>query len=427
MSLINSPSHSIPLIGRKKELTEITAKLSASDCRILTLTGSGGIGKTRLALEILNQQQGNYLNGVYFVSLQSIDTEEAIIHAIADALEFTFYDSDNIETSLINFLEAKTLLLIIDNFEHLLSGAGLLSRILDHAPYIKILVTSRERLNLREEWVFPVSGLSFPADNYEEEKDNGASIELFKHCTYRTGYTIRTDDNPAIARICRLVEGIPLAIELAATRVHVLSCEQIAMEIEQNLDVLATKLRNIPERHRSIRAVFDTTWQQLTPSQQQIFAGLSVFRGGWTFAALEAITGTSLSDLQALIDKSLIRLEKNRYAIHELLRQYAAEKLENSATADDMRDAHCLYYLNFLQEHEADIKGSRQIEILNDIEADEENIFTAWRRAIKNGNGEAIHGATATLFLFAESRSREIEVEGLFKTGTGRISCRHFP
>jgi predicted ATPase len=267
MATHNLPTQSTPFIGRVKELAEIAGLLNDPACRLLTLVGPGGIGKTRLAIEAARLQQNTFAHGVNLVSLQPVGSSDFIVSAIAEALRFQFYPGGEPKHQLLDYLREKSLLLVLDNFEHLLDSAELVSEILAYAPEIKVLATSRERLNLLEEWVLDVPGLPVPASETEMEIDDYGGVQLFLQSAQRTkvGFILTDAQKPAVTHICQLVGGMPLGIELAAVWVRALSCEEIAIEIERSLDLLATSARNVPPRHRTIR-----TWsvQPFRPYQR---------------------------------------------------------------------------------------------------------------------------------------------------------------
>ncbi|HLA43443.1 MAG TPA: AAA family ATPase, partial [Aggregatilineales bacterium] len=392
MSAHNLPSQPTAFIGREAELAEISDLLAAPDCRLLTLTGPGGIGKTRLGLEAArlitdeNVPATAFSHGVYFVPMQPLTSTDFIIPTIANSLKFIFYDERDPRVQLLDYLHSKHLLLVMDNFEHLLDSADLLPEILAYAPAVKILVTSRERLRLQEEWVLDIHGLPFPEQDDIEAVEDYTAIQLFVQNARRAGYIPQASDAGAIMQICRLVEGIPLAIELAAAWVRILPCEAIAREVEHSLDILTTSLRNVPEKHRSMHAVFEHSWNLLSENEQAVFRKLSVFRGGFRREAAEAVTGANLAILASLVDRSMLRMDTDgRYSLQELLRQYAHYQLDCAGETESTGDAHCAYYAGFLDRRVPVLKGPDQIKALDEIETELDNVRVSWRRAVAQG------------------------------------------
>lgn len=304
----NLPAQTTSFIGREEELALIEQYLGNPACRLLTIIGLGGIGKTRLALQA-SAATGQFQQGVCFVGLASISSPEFLISTIASALNFPLYGRGDPITQLINYLSDKEMLLVLDNFEHLISGAGLLVEILQRAPHLNMLVTSRERLGLQEEWVLDLQGLTFPESEEIVLLENYSAVQLFlqRAQQVQADFWLRYLDKPAVARICRLVEGMPLGIELAAAWIRTFSCREIAVEIEKNYDFLTTSLQNIPKRHHSLQAVFEHSWGLLSEEERNVFSRLSVFWGGFSRKSAEQVVGASAFLLSALVDKSLLR------------------------------------------------------------------------------------------------------------------------
>ncbi len=408
--LHNFPTQPTPFIGRETELAEIAKRLQNPDCRLLTLVGPGGIGKTRLAIQTAIEQSGLFGDGLYFVPLASASSPDFLVPTLADSLNISLDGKEEPQQQLINQLKNKKLLLVMDNFEHLIKRASLLTNILTHAPNIKFLVTSRERLNLQGEWTFEVKGMNYPADTQTAEIEGYSAVTLFLRRAYRTDsdFLLTDAEKPYIIRICQLVQGVPLAIELAASWVRVLSCQEITAEIERmytaehSLDFLATSLQDVPKRHQSLRMVFEHSWQLLSTEEKRIFRQLSVFKGGYRREAIEAVTGASLILVSALVDKSLlIRSAPRRYEMHQLLRQFAAKKLQQfPGESEKAQDRHCEYYAAFLQEREKQLKGAKQKEALAEIAREIENIRACWRWAISRQKIKQIKKSLESLWYF---------------------------
>jgi predicted ATPase/DNA-binding CsgD family transcriptional regulator len=425
MATYNIPVQPTTFIGREDEVVEIVSVLNDPACRLLTLVGPGGIGKTRLAIEVAARMVESFPNGVFFVPLAPIKTPENILSAIGKATPFQFQsDSCDFKQQLLDYIREKWTLLVLDNFEHLLEGIDLITDFLNAAPGVKILVTSREALNLQEEWVRQIQGMDYPENDHVERVEEYNAVRLFMERARRVrGDFSLESDQASVVNICRLVEGMPLAIELAVGWLKTLQPADIVDEIQRNTDILATRSRNFTERHRSIRGVFNHSWRLLYEDEQQVFQKLSVFRGGFTREAAESITGASLNILAGLVDKSLLRLTPGgRYDIHELLRQYGEEQLIASGQAERIHDAHAEYYLSHLNLLETDIKAYRQLAALDEIESDFENIRTAWIWAVRWKNFAAINQGVESLNFFADMRGRYTDVESLFWLAIERLS-----
>lgn len=447
VSLHTLPTPSTLFIGREKELADIAAHLSDPTRRLLTLVGPGGIGKTRLALQAAWQaSEANvgqpahplFADGVYFIPLDSLSSAEFLVSTLADALNFSFYSGADPASQLLNYLHEKQLLLVLDNFEHLLAGVDLVVDILRHAPQVKILAVSRERLNVQEEYLLPIEGLSVPEPdfNWRSSSITGrvpleqySAVQLFlqRAQSVNPGFVFSDTEQPCVVHVCRLTEGTPLAIELAAAWLRLLSCQEIVQEIEQNLDFLTTSLRNVPERQRSLRAVFDYSWRLLSAEEQRVFRQLAVFRGGFLLEAAKQVTGASLPLLLALVDKSLLRrTETGRYSRHLLLWQYAAEKLDEAPQEKEkIQASHGNYYAAFLHSREARLKGGQQREALAEVGAEIENIRASWQWAIGQGNIRAIEQALESLFHFYDVRSWFQEGAEVFGAAADTLARTH--
>ena len=413
------PAQITPFVGRREELAKISERLADPTCRLLTLVGPGGIGKTRLAIEAAASFVDTYRNGVYFVPLQALTSSGWIIPAIAEALHFQFEAGGDPKAQLLDFMNDQVALLLLDNFEHLLDGIDLITEVLNHAPSIKLLVTSRERLNLHDEWVFDVGGLTFPAGEQSQGQDieTYSAVQLFVQNARRAqpGFLL-WDEAKAVARICALLEGMPLAIELASSWSRALSCADILAQMQHGLDILDSPTRDLPARHRSMSAALDNSWKHLSPAEKDVFMCMSVFRGGFTFDAVLAITNASPQIVYTLIDQSWLRFDSQagRYDIHELLRQYGQARLEESGLSDETHTAHCSYYMDFLGRCEPRLKGKDQKGGLQDIEDDLENVRVALDWAVYHGQPSETNISLYSLWFFYDTGSRFHECEQLF-------------
>ena len=404
------PVYLTPLVGRQRELVELADRLADPNCRLLTLVGPGGSGKTRLAVETASQHAGKFKDGACFVPLVTTERVETIPSAINRALNNVGFSID-IRQSLLDYLSKREILLVLDNYEQLLlEGTEVLVDILDQVPQVKLLVTSRERLHLPAEWLYPVEGLSLPPSTQNPNVRSFEAIQLFSISTQRQrGYELSDDELPEVVHICRSVSGMPLAIEIATSWTRLLSCEEIASEIDHSLDFLQSDRRELQSRHRNIQAVFEYTWKMLTEEEQTVFRKLSVFRGGFTYQATEQIAGASLRTLTALVDKSLVsRLPGGRYALHELLRQFGAEKLDRDHQEKTQTcDSHCHYFLDFVSK--TDCEGPDVAAHIAKIDPDLDNIQAAWRWATATSKMDALNLALRPIANYYAVKARWVE------------------
>jgi predicted ATPase/DNA-binding SARP family transcriptional activator len=393
----NLPAQLTAFIGRRNELNQIKAMLGDPETRLLSLVGPGGIGKTRLALQVATElaKQGTqvYSDGIYFVSLASLNSSQAIPQAIAKALRFTMpKDSKNPARLLLDYLKTRRLLLVLDNYEHLSDEFGVKFplELLEAAPGVQILLTSRMRLNVRGEQLFAVGGMVAPEIEavlrwveIGEELAAYSALQLFREAARRSqpDFELTAETILPVARICRLVQGMPLGIELAAAWMEVFTPQEIAAEIERSLDFLETQWQDVPERQRSLRAVFETSWKLLTEEERRVFLALSLFRGGCAPQAARQVSGASAHTLLSLANKSWLQRDANgRYQMHELLRQYAQEELRRDASAwQQAGDRHSAYFAAFIQEQGAAMKEPGQAQAFETVAVDLENVLAAWR------------------------------------------------
>lgn len=409
----NLPPQLTLFIGRSEEIAEIHQLLANPECRLLTIVGVGGIGKTRLAIQAASEMASLFADGIYLVALQPITSTQYLVPAVADAIHLSLAGSEEPQVQLLNHLADRQILLLMDNFEHLLDGVSLLTAMLEAAPRLKMLVTSRENLQIKEEWLYPIGGLDFPKAAPEDAlATTYSAVQLFVERARRIRRGFAPEAELAdIVTICQMVEGLPLALELAAAWTQTLSCRAIAGEIRHNLDFLTTEWRNVPDRQRSMRAVFDHSRHLLTVTEQEVFKRMSVFRGGFRREAAEIVAGATLSTLGSLVSRSLLRWEPaGRYQLHELLRQYAEEHLraapQEKATTDDR---HCAYYSTYLYKRLPDLLNEKQLETLQTIEPEIENIRVAWQYAVEMGKVEEIGMAVQALAMFYVYRGRHLE------------------
>jgi predicted ATPase/DNA-binding CsgD family transcriptional regulator len=411
-------------IGRQQELDELAALLADHHTRLVTILAPGGMGKTRLALESARRHIGRYSDGVFFIPLAPLASPDDIVTAIAESIGFVFYGENTPTQQLINFLRDRAMLLVLDNFEHLLVGAPLVADLVQAAPGVRVLATSRERLNLHAEIVYTLAGLDFPTWETPDDALGYDAVILFVQSAFRIrpDFVLQAEGLDLLARICRLTGGMPLGIELAAGWVDVLSLEQIANEIQRGIDILETDMRDVPERHRSLRATFEQTWHRLTSDEQIVFATLSVFRGGFTLESAEAVASANLRHLRKLAQKSLIQIETNeRYAIHELLRQFGEGKLAELAELPTIQEKHAQHFADFMAERKHDSKSDKQLEAFHLFGAEFENVRVAWQYFVKTGAWEQLPKFLDSLFIYADLGTHAQELVDLLEPAVATL------
>lgn len=407
-----------PIIGRERDTERIVELLTLAECRLLTLTGPGGIGKTRLAMQVAHDLNRSFTHGAHLVSLAPVRTPDLLVSAIAEALGMAHQGRGDPLQHVMSQLRDRQTLLVLDNMEHLLESSAVLATVLGHASEVTMLVTSRERLGLQAEWVYPVEGLDVPAPGEPGDINEAPSVRLFLSGVRRVRphAPVRDDEMPAIAEICRLVEGMPLAIELAASWAATLPIETIASEIGQSIDFLVIPLRDVPPRHRSMRAVFDQSWDLLAPEARRVFQRLSLFHGGFSLEAGEQVAGATLPVLSSLVSTSFVRTDGHgRYSLHELLRQYGEAQLAVHHREQVMtQDRYARYFLAFVAEREEALTGAQQRQALAELTCEISNIRHAWRCALRLHLREPIDAAMHGLWLFYVLRGWMREGESVF-------------
>ncbi len=365
-----------------------------------------------------------YNEGVVYVPLQAVASAELLSTAIAEAIGIALAGQEPLPVQLQHYLHTKQLLLVLDNFEHLLAGTDLLVTLLQQAPQIKLLVTSREALSVREEWRYPVPGLTMPAPDATGDTTAYAALRLFADCARRIRPDFDLDaEADAVLAICRTVEGMPLAIELAAVWLTVLDCAAIASRLHHSLDILTSPLRNMPSRHQSMAAVFDQSWQMLTLQERDTFIQLAIFQGSISYPAAEKVTGATLPIMAVLVAKSLVRREGGgRYQIHELLRQYGIEKLAASPEREQAAHrAHSVYFMQFLADRYLLFYDSRQLQGAREVEDELDNIRKAWQWALDHQEIEWLRRGGHALYSFSQGQGRYLEAIDLFQDASRRL------
>ena len=412
----NIPQPHDAFFGRIGAQSDINNRLDKPWCRLVSILGQGGVGKTRLSQTIAQSRLANYPDGVWLIELADLDPDdddlaETIATEIATILELRLTGEGTPTAQLIAHLKHKTMLLVLDNFEHVLDGADVLVEIIRRTKSIQMLVTSREALGLRSEWTIDLSGLPFPAA--DDDQSDCAAFDLFqaRYAQWQRG-EISAENQQAMRQVCRLVEGVPLAIELAAALTRGASCKEVAAQLGRGFDALTTSLRDMPPRQRSLRVVFESSWASLPPDLQLVLARLSVFRDGFTGSAARQVAETDSWQLVALRDKSLLSWNEGteRFMLHAAVREFSAEKRD---PLDAISDAHCTYSLQFLAGRAKALQQDAPQLPTAEIHADIDNVRAAWRHSLNSALTLPSIAALDALSGYFQLRGLSFEAEGL--------------
>jgi predicted ATPase/class 3 adenylate cyclase len=379
----NLPIQLTALVGRNRELAELGQVLHRPDVRLLTLTGPGGTGKTRLALQLAADVLEDFPDGVFVVSLAPLADPSLALPAIAQTLGVRESAGRPVAAVLRDYVAEKRVLLVLDNFEQVVEAAGEVSDLLEAGPDLKVLVTTREPLHIPGEQEWPVQPLELPRaaeTRNVEVLSQYESVRLFieRARAVRPDFTVTNENAPAVAEICVRLDGLPLAIELAAARVKVLSVSDLLGRLDQRLAVLTGGGRTTPERQRTLRGAIDWSYSLLDGKERTLFARLSVFAGGCTLDAAEAICEADLDTLAALVDKSLIRetdgAGDTRFSMLETIREYAVERLGESEEADAVRHRQADYYVALAEEAQEPLRGEGRREWAARLDQEQDNV-----------------------------------------------------
>ncbi|MCB9157023.1 MAG: AAA family ATPase [Caldilineaceae bacterium] len=418
-----TPRHNLPqqltsFVGRQQELDLLDAHLAMPTNRLLTIVGPGGIGKSRLAQQVAARHLNRFVDGVYLISLAQVSAVESMPAAIADTLGLSFTAGpQSANKQLVEMIGDKQLLLVLDNFEHLMDGVDLLLELLRQTTHLVLLVTTRERLNMQAEDLFELRGLAVPTNITAAAKS--AAVRLFADRASRINkeFVLTDAQLPYVVRICQLVEGFPLAIELAATWLRDLDCQEIVAELSMGLNHLHTSLRDVDPQHSSLGAVFDSSWRLLSPLEQRVLADLTVFRGGFHLDAARAVTSASSLLLSGLRNKSLLRrVNSRRYDMHMLIQQFAAAYLANDAPlAAQARQDHSRYFMELLAAKALALDTDEAGAAADMIQPEWENITAAWRHAVAHSEFGLLAAALDGLVRFGDLRGLFHEVQTLME------------
>jgi predicted ATPase/class 3 adenylate cyclase/Tfp pilus assembly protein PilF len=390
----NLPLQPTPLIGREKEVSEVCDLLRGDETRLLTLTGPGGTGKTRLALQAAADLLDDFPDGTFIAQLATLTEAELLLPALAETLGVRETAEQPLDESLKDYLKERRLLLVLDNFEQVLEAAPTVTELLAEAPGLKVLATSRAPLGLYGEHVFPVPPLALPdlkSPPPLERLTQYEAVRLFveRARAVKPDFSITNESAPAVAEICVRLDGLPLAIELAAARITMLPPRAMLQRLTSRLKLLTGGARDLPERQRTLRATIEWSHALLDESEQVLFGRLAVFSGGRTLEAIEAICGAdgdlpveTFEGVSSLLDKSLLRQEEGpggepRFVMLETVHEFAREKLGQREEAEEIKRAHAEYFLTLAEEAYTELKGPDQLEWIERLEVEHDNIRAA--------------------------------------------------
>jgi predicted ATPase/class 3 adenylate cyclase len=415
------PASPSPTIGRDGDVRAIAQRLGVGGVRLFTLTGPGGVGKTRLGLEAARAVRADFADGAHFVSLAALQKPEDVPAAIVKALAIVVLSGESADEAAERFLAAKHLLLVVDNFEHVLAAAPFIARLLAACPALTVVATSREPLRLHAEEHYPVSPLTLPEPATPEDVDMLASVDsvvLFcgRARVHDPSFDLDGATATPVAEICRRVDGLPLAIELAAARCGMLAPGEIAERLREALGALGTGPRDAPVRQHTLRATIDWSFELLNRAERDAFTAFAVFAGGATAQAAEMVTGAGLDTLERLVAKNLIVRHKHPHArtrlgMLETIRAYAAERLTAAADKEAVRDGHYRYFLAVAQRHatEQALSGADRNEHLAELDAENDNVHTALEWAVGQHSAQQALAMAGAISQYWRIRNRHAD------------------
>lgn len=431
--LTNLSARHTAFIGYQVELAQIAVRLKDPECRLLTLLGPGGVGKTRLAIQATQENAANFPDGGAFVPLASLRSADWMREAVACALDKALSSHAGMQAGTcldwrqaLKALQERTMVLILDHYQHLLPHTDLIGQILQAAPRVKVLATSRQALGLAGEWQLEIPGMAYPSHEGAPEAHSFDAVRLFSQCAARreTKFTLSKETLPAVARICRMVQGNPLGVELAAGWLGSFMPGQIATQIAAGLEGLAGTKPDLAERQRGVRAVFDKTWDKLPPGEQAVLQRAAVFRGGFDFRAARATlvaadeqgNGETLGGrLADLVEKSLVLEEDGRFDLQPMVSQMAAEHLEADAVDyEETRMRHAEFFIRSMRILEGE-SGDERISAACNLHKDLDNLRLAWEWAVGHADAAAMEGGMVGMRRFYEIRNLPEEGEAAFQ------------
>ncbi len=427
--LNNLPTQPTAFIGREKEVAAVQQHLLRQDVRLVTLTGPGGVGKTRLGLQAAAEASEHFVDGTWFVSLAPISDSDLVIPAIAHTLDVREAGGRSLLDQLKAFLREKQLLLLLDNFEQVVNAANQVADLLGACPRLTVLVTSREALHVRAEQEFPVPTLALPDPKHLPDLTTLSQYEavaLFieRAQAVQPDFQVTNPNAPAVAEICARLDGLPLAIELAAARIKLFPPQALLTRLEQRLQLLTRSARDVPARQQTLRKTIQWSYDLLTAPEQRLFRRLSVFVGGCTLEAIEAITERFGDDLApvldavaSLIDKNLLRQtapegEDIRLTMLETIREYGLERLAEQGEKGSVQAAHASYFVQLAEKREPESWGPQQAAWFGWVEHERENLRAAMQIVLALDAGELALRLGTSLWFFWFTRGRTDWIEG---------------
>jgi len=423
----NLPPRLASLIGREDDLAALKELLASPDTSVVTLTGPGGTGKTTLAAALGAEVLSSFADGVFFVDLSALSDASLVIPGIAQALSLRESPGRTLAQSLAEHLSSKDMLVILDNFEQVMEAASEVSGLLKQAPRLKVVVTSREALRIHGERVFSLAPLQLPSRDHDDVDEVGRfpAVVLFtrRARAVKADFALTKDNAADVAAICRRLDGLPLALELAAARVNLLAPSALLARLDQGLKVLTSGRRDASERQRTLRGAIEWSYDLLAPDEQTLFRRLGVFAGGWTLEAAEAVCDRGdldtdvLEGLASLVDKSLVRAtgDQERFSILETIREFAADRLKESGEVEEVTRAHADYFCQLVEDAEPHLVGAAQKQWLDRLEREHDNIRRALDSLIERGDWETEVRVAVALRLFWRFRGHLIEARSRFE------------
>lgn len=423
------PTPATPFVGRGFELSTLSRLLEDPNERLISILGLGGVGKSRLALELATLNQTKFNSGTAFVPLAEVESVDLMPSALASAINLTLREKETSEKQLLSYFKHKHFLLVLDNFEHLLAAAPLVTDLLGAAPNLHVVTTSREPLGVRGESRFELTGLSYPQAG-EERLETSEAAELFTRSARRADarFSLSDKNKANILQICERLEGMPLALELAAAWTPLLSCQAIAEELRQGLDLLTSEAPDLPERHSSLRAVFEHSWQLLSEREKNLIPRLAVFQGGFDKKAAEQVAGAQATDLLTLLGKSLLRRGGERFDLHPLIHQFAEEKLRAKADLEaEAKAVHSHHYLTWLANQEGALGTREQAKTFRAIQTETANLAPAWANAVKLAQVGLLENALDSYFNYLSETCKAQEGYARFSELVGALKPSSHP